>query len=169
MRTLSGAHSTALGANVTRPAFLVDIAFTSTVRYSSYATQTFGGNSYTAADLDVQNLQVEALSISGTIRLGNLDDVIGALILAQGVSDRAINIYGYDAAAVATADFQLLAAGVGSSASIGPRYCTIQIRHPAELSPAPRAMVSHWFGFTQMIPDGKTLQIGDTAYTFTRR
>jgi hypothetical protein len=167
-RSLSGAHTTALGLNVTRPAWLVDIAFSSVSRFSSYATQTFNGNSYVAADLDVSGLEVEALSVRGSIRIGNLDDAIGALVLAQGVSDRAINVYSYDAAAVATADFQLVAAAVGASASIDNRNVVITLRHKSEQQPAPRAVVSPTFGFNNMLPQGKTLYIAGIAYSFAR-
>jgi hypothetical protein len=159
MRTLSSALSTALAGPVQRPALLVQMAFGTIQRWSSGETIGWNGNTWTAADVRVDSLAVEALRVSGTLVLGNLDGVVGALILAQGVQDREIIIYGYDAAATATGDVVWLATAVGASAQLTAREAQITLRHRSEFTASPRSYVNPAAGFNQLLPAGTVLRI----------
>jgi hypothetical protein len=169
MRSLSGAISAALGAPVTRPALLVQIAFPTVQRWSSMATLTWGGQTWTARDLRVQDLQVQALRVQGSLVLGNADDVAGTLVLTHGIQDRAITIYGYDAAATASGDVVWLADAVGGSAQIGTREVSIALRHRTEMQFSPRTYVNTASGFTRLIPPGRVMQINGMSIVLDRR
>lgn len=159
MRSLSSPLNTALAAPVQRPAILASIAFSSVQRYSSGGTLSWSGNTWTAADIRVEGLQVEALRVSGTLVIGNLDDAIGALILAQGIQDKAIVIYGYDAAATASGDVVWLCNAVGASCQLTHREARIALRHKSEFVGSPRTFVNSTAGFNQLLPAGTVLRI----------
>jgi hypothetical protein len=169
MRSLSSPLSTALAAAVQRPALLVSVGFSSVQRYSSAGTVSWNGNTWTAADIKVEGLEVEALRVSGTLVIGNLDDAIGSLILAQGVQDIAISIYGFDAAATATADVVWLASAVGASAQLTAREARISLRHKSEFTSSPRTLVGSTAGFTQYLPAGTVLRINGIDMRLERR
>jgi pSer/pThr/pTyr-binding forkhead associated (FHA) protein len=170
MRTLSSALSAALGAPVQRPAVLVEVGFFPVQRWSSHATVTWNGQTWTARDVRVDGLQVGALSVSGTLVLGNADDVAGTLALSQGVQDRTIRIWGYDAAATGLADVvPLLPEAVGATAQIGSREVRIGLRHRTEFVSSPRTFVNAAAGFTHLLPGGTVLRINGQAVKLDRR
>lgn len=168
MKSLSSALSAALGAPVQRPAVLIELAFSPVKRWSSYADLTWAGQSWTQEDVSVEGLQVEALALSGTLRLGNGDGAMASLVLAQGVQDRAVRIWGYDAAATATGDVVWLADGVCTAARIGLDAVTVELRHPAEYTLAPRTFVTA-AAFAPLLPAGTVLKINGQSLTLERR
>lgn len=160
MKTLSGALAAALGAPVQRPAWLVEMSFGTTRRWSSMSSVTWNGQSWTARHLRVEGLVVQPLRVQGTLVLGNEDDVAGTLVLSEGVKDRRIVIYGYDAAALSTVnDAVWLCEAVGASAQVGPREVRIALRHRAEFVQSPRTYVNAAAGFTSMLPADTVLRI----------
>lgn len=169
MKSLSGALSAALGAPVQRPALLVQVDFSTVQRWSSMATLSWGGHSWTARNLRVEGLQVQALRVQGSLLLGNADGVAGALVLAQGVQDRAITLYGYDAAATASGDVVWLASAVGAAAQVGPGEVSIALRHRAEFTASPRTYVTYEAGFGQMLPPGTVVRINGVDVRLDRR
>ena len=112
MKSLSVALSAALGAPVQTPALLVEFAFDPVKRWSSFADLTWNGHSWTKEDVAIDDLQAGALRLSGTLRLGNGDGAAAALVLAQPAQDRAVRLWGYDAAATASGDVVWLATTV---------------------------------------------------------
>lgn len=169
MITLSSALSAALGAPVQRPAYLLQAGFATVRRWSSHATVTWDGNTWTQHDMNVENLQVQALAVRGTIVLGNGDDIAGTLILAEGVQDRAMTIYGYDAGATGAADVVLLARAVGATAEVGPMDARISLRHRTEFQQAPRTYVNAAAGFKTLLPAGTVLRINGVDIKLDRR
>lgn len=168
MRTLSGALSSALGAPVQRPALLVQAQFSTMQRWSSMATITWDGHTWTARDLGVDSLRVGPLSVAGTLVLGNADDVAGTLVLGEGVQDRVIRIWGYDAAATALGDVVWLADAVGASAEVTATQVRIALRHRCEFVAVPRTLVTEANGFSQALPARTTLTIGGIDYRLER-
>jgi len=169
MKTLSSPLSTALSAPVQRPALLVSIGFATVQRYSSGGTLSWNGFTWTAADMRVEGLAVDALRVGGTLVVGNLDDAIGALILSEGIQDKAITIYGYDAAATATADVVWLADAVGAGAQLSAREARIALRHKSEFTTCPRTYVNASAGFNQLLPAGTVLRINGIDMLLERR
>jgi len=169
MLGLSSALSAALGAPVQQPAILAEIAFATARRYSSFATVSWNGHTWTKDDIWLEGLAVEALRLRGTLNIGNADGAIGSLVLAEGVADRAITLWGYDAAATGAADVVLLAEAAGAGARIGLERVSINLRAPGEFLLAPRTFVDASAGFTQLLPAGVVLNINGVAYRLDRR
>lgn len=168
MKSLSGALSAALHAPVQRPALLVQVGFSPVVRWSSMSTITWNSATWTARALRVEDLQVQPLRVSGTLVLGNLDDVAGTLVLAQGIQDKPITLWGYDAAATGAADVVWLANAVGGAAQIGEREVRITLRHRTELQLSPRTFIGPDTGFTCLLPTGTVLRINGQAVRLER-
>jgi hypothetical protein len=168
MKTLSSALSSALGAPVQQPGFLVQIGFTTVKRWSSFATVTWNGQTWTKEAVTVDGLAVDALRVRGALTIGNADDVIGALILAEGVQDRPISIWGYDAAATDLSDVVWLCDAVGASAEIGQVEARIALRHPGEFQLSPRTFINAAAGFTQLLPAGAVLRINGIDWQLRR-
>lgn len=168
MKTLSTALSAALGAPVQQPALLIEVAFNVTRRWSSFATVTWNSVSWSKEDASIENLAVGALAIKGTLILGNADDTIGALVMSEGVQDRAINLWGYDAAATAFGDVVWLASAVGASAEVGARDVRIELRHPAEFTLSPRTFINT-DTFGPLLPSGTVLNINGRDMRLQRR
>ena len=169
MRSLASALATALGAPVQQPAILVEIAFATTRRWTSSAAVTWNSLSWTREDVALEGLQVQALQLQGTLVIGNADDGIGALVLAEDVADRAIRIWGYDAAATATGDVVPLCDAVGGAATIDENRVRISLRSPAELLLAPRTFVGPAAGFNNLLPGGTVLKINGRDLRLDRR
>lgn len=169
MRSLSASLSAALGAPVQRPALLVEAAFSVVYRWSSFADVTWNGARWFKEDITISGLAVDVMRIRGSLAIGNADDVIATLVLAEGVAGRRIRVWGYDAAATALADVVLLCDAVGAAAQIdGPRV-SIGLRAPCEFTLSPRTTVGPAAGFTNLLPDGAVLQINGIALRLMRR
>lgn len=168
MKALSAALSTALGAPVQRPALLVELAFSPVKRWSSYSDLTWAGVNWTKEDVTLESLQVGALSLTGALRIGNGDGAIAALVRAQGVQDRSVRIWGYDAGATAAGDVVWLADGICGAAQIGADAVRIELRHPCEYTLSPRTFVTDG-DFAPLLPAGTVLKINGQAYTLARR
>ncbi len=167
MKSISSALSAALGAPVQRPAVLVEMAFDPVRRWSSFASITWAGHDWQQQDVSVEDLQVGALSLTGTLRLGNLDGAAAALVMAQGAQDRAVRLWGYDAAATGGSDVVWLADAVCGALQIGMDAVTLELRHPCELMLSPRTFIGAGFG--PQLPAGTVLKINGQAYTLARR
>lgn len=168
MRSLSAALAAALGAPVQQPAFLVQVAFATTRRWSSFGTRTWNGQTWTKEAVALDGLAVDALRLRGTLTLGNADDVLGALVLAEGVQDRAVTVWGYDAAATATEDVVLLAEGVGAAAAVEEQTVRVALRDRTEFMQAPRTFVNAAAGFAQLLPAGTVLRINGIDWKLER-
>lgn len=173
MRTLTAALQAAHNAPVQRPAWLVEITLSlSTLRLSSYGAVTWppsSGQNWIAEDINVSNLRVGALRVTGNLVFGNADNSYGAIVLDEGMTDKRVRIWGYDAGAISAADDAvLLVDAVGAGADIAENKVTVGLRHASEYKLAPRAIVSPLYGFTTMIPAGRTLTINGISFVLTR-
>lgn len=170
MKTLTSALSSALGGPVQRPTFLVQVDFSVVQRWTSGASLFWNGQSWAARHMNVENLVVQALRVQGTLILGNEVDDAGTLVLGQGVKDRRIQIYGYDAAATADVDdIVWLCDAVGAAARIGPREVRIELRHRLEFVQSPRTYVEPAAGFNNLLPADTVLRINGIDMRLERR
>lgn len=168
MKELSIDLSAALGAPVQRPALLVEIGYSPVVRLTTYTDITWDSRSWVVGPMRIDGLQVGPFNVAGTLVLGNADGAAGSMLLAQGIKDRAIRVYGYDAAAVGEPDVVWLADAAGSGAQIGTRDVRIQLGHRSEGSYAPRARVGAATGITQLLAAGTVLRINGIDLTLER-
>lgn len=168
MRSLSAALQAAHGAAVQKPAWLIEVSFPTALRISSFGDLTAMSQSWTGYDVDVSRVLVDALSVRGELVIGNADDLIGALLLLNGVADRRIRIWGYDAGATADADFELLADCVGGAASLDHQRARITLRDSTAYVSSPRTFVTAAAGFTHLLPAGSTIKVGGAVVTLER-
>lgn len=153
-----------------QPGLLVEVGFDTVQRWSSRGTVTWNGQIWTGRDMRVDGLVVQPLRVSGTLVLGNADDVAGTLVLSQGVQDRPIVVYGFDAAALsATDDAVWLCTAVGASAQVGTDDVRISLRHRSEFTQSPRTYVTAAAGFTQLLPADTVLRINGIDMRLERR
>jgi hypothetical protein len=142
--------------------------FSTPVRLSSSSGGTFFGESWVSAAVDVRNVRVDGMSVSGSISIGNADDLFAYSVLAEGAGGKAITIYGYDAGAVADNDFVRLVDCVGGEAEVDPDFIKIALRDSYEFTTTPRAYVNAASGFTYLIPAGKSIKVNGQTYTIER-
>jgi hypothetical protein len=167
MKTVPTGLAAAHASPVQRPGYLVEVHFSTVRRWSTQGAQLFGGHVWTDVDLQVQGLQVLPFSVSGTLALGNFDDGIGTAVLTEGVKDRLIQIYGFDAAA--PTDAVWLCSAVGASAQVGTRDVRISLRDPSEFIASPRTYVNAAAGFRHLLPSGTVLRINGIDMRLERR
>lgn len=170
MRSLSSALNAAYGYPVKRPAWLVRIDLSSSIYLASYKAVTWDSINWTKTDINVANLRVGALSISGSLVFGNADDSAAAMVLNETFTDKRIRIWGYDAniAAPTVADVPLLCDGVGAGADINPDRVQVGIRDACEYRLGPRAVVSSAWGFNVLMAAGTVVTINGITFTINR-
>ena len=169
MKTLTAALQSAHSDPVQKPAWLVQVSFSTPLRVSSYDTVTYGGNSYDASDVDVSRVRVGGVDVDGSLILGNADDTVAALVLNEGISGRAIRIWGFDGAAVSSDDdFVLLVDAVAGRAVISGEKVTIELKESTAYAFTPRQYVAPP-AFTYLMPAGAKIKINGETYTIERR
>jgi hypothetical protein len=167
MKSLSSTLATALGAPVTQPAVLVQIDFSTTQRWSSFATRTWGGHTWHRWPLALRNLVVQAYDLSGQLELDNRDDQAAALVLGEGITDRTITLWGYDAAA-ASDDVVWLGSALGGRAVIELERVVVDLRHPCDNLLSPRTAVTPG-SFGTLLPEAADLVINGQPLQLDRR
>lgn len=168
MRTLSADLISRHAGAVQQPAWLVEIAFSSVLRLSSFDTVTVIGQTWTVADINVEGVRINGMSISGSLVFGNADDLFASYVLGEGVGGRAISIYGYDAAETDNEDVVHVIDCVGGEASVTAEKIIIALRDAKDFSYSPRKFINAANGFTQLIPAGKSIKINGQTYIIER-
>lgn len=167
MRTLSGTLATELGLTITRPGYLVSIAFGTPLYLSTLGDLSFNGRTWVGADVKVSGLRTDEKSQqSGTISFGNMNLAYGSLVLNEGVADRAIEIYSVWAGA--PADAMLEFSGTGDSADVGERVTITLSQSKSRVLYSPRRFIGASTGFNTLLPNGTTIKIGQQSYILKR-
>jgi hypothetical protein len=106
---------------------------------------------------------------SSSMTIANTDSAIGAIILGEGVADKAVSIYTIYAGALGAGDTILEFLGVADAAEVNATRATITFTGAStEASFCPRRRISRATGFNTIIPAGTTLMIGGTTYVLER-
>jgi hypothetical protein len=173
MRTLSSALVTELGLTVTRPGFLVDVAFSTPLRLSTLGAISFGGNAYAAGAVRVAGLSWDGrASQSGALHFDNLDNALSAFLLNEGIAGRAINVFAVYAGATASGDIVQAFAGQGKLFELDPDggMAVVQIvTGKANALYAPRSFINKANGFNYLDPSGKIYYVGGQKYRLERQ
>lgn len=123
MRTLSPSAQTAVEKTVTTPIVLVEIGFSTPVRFSSSGDLPWNGQDWEGGRLangSVNLSPAKAGSHQGSLSLANHDSAISALILTEGGSGKAVKVwYLYGSPPYATADAIQVFDGVIDGAQMG--------------------------------------------------
>jgi len=165
MRTLSGTLVTELGLTRTRPGYLVELGFASTLRLSTLGALSYNGYSWYPADIKVAGLsRNEQGQQAGTLSIGNTDLDYGALILSEGVADKTIRIWSVWAGAPSEAmpEFD----GIGDDAEIDGLRVTIKLSSGARrYAYSPRRIIGPQTGVNVRLPAGTRITVGGMTVT----
>ena len=172
MRALTDATINATALAVTQPLYLIEIGFAPALRLSTRGDVTWnalawsGGEAIAVGSLDADGSGRQ----SGTVQVGNLDDYMGTLVLAQGVADRPVKIWKADGAALDVADPALVFDGVVTSADVDTSRVSLSLAGSGTRSAfAPRRVIGAAAGFNFLMPAGSKIKIGATTYTLERQ
>lgn len=172
MLTLSAAAEAAMAARVTKPLYLVEIDFDPVSRFSTFGDVAWNGLDWSGArSVEVSGLSQSGNGIqSGTVTLGNVDLLIGALVLTQGVASRGVRIWGGDVAALAVGDPVMVFDGVISTPEVDMQRVTLTLTtEGVRTRMSPRRFIGPSAGFSSLIPAGTQIKFGTTVYTLERR
>ena len=170
-RSLSSPTSAAVGAVVTRPAYLIQINWSTVSRLTTGATLDWNGYTWSSEDVDLSGLQWGNEGLKGaTLRLGNNDQRYSALVLNEGVADVAVAVYAYDQAATATGDPVKVFSGVGGKVDLDDDRVTIALRATKSRAlTCPRTRISPANGFNHLPPRGTVIMWGAQRYVLEGR
>lgn len=94
LRTVSTKTNTALGQPVTQPVVLVELHFSTILRYSSRQQLTWDNKTWGKGRLSGFALsEKESGGIDGTVNIVNNDGVITSFVFNEGASGREVNIW----------------------------------------------------------------------------
>lgn len=169
--TLSAALLTELGKTITRPGFLVEIGFATTLRYSSLGTLTWNGQDWTAYDVSVRLPNADGRGFNGAeIVVGNQNAAFGVICLLEGIAGKTVRVYQLYGGATATADGYLAFNGVGDTCVIDQDKVRIKAVVPTVMAHySPRRRINASTGFTSIIPSGSTVALGNRSVKLVQR
>lgn len=170
MRTLSSALLTELGLSVTRPGFLVQLGFSTTLRLSTMGDISWGGYTWAASDARINGLgQDGSAGNTGNLVLGNTDLAFGALVLNEGASDVPCAIWACYAGATAGGDPVQVFSGVTDGANIDANRVSLALVAQAVTTLyAPRVFINKAAGFNYLAPAGTKVVVGNETFVLDR-
>jgi len=168
MKTLPAGLATAVVQPITQPGHLVQIDFATPVCLSSRGTVAFAGHTFVAADIRVSGIRSDARGTSGgQLTWGNTDLSASALILGEGVADRRIQVWSFDATATGAENILPVFDGAGDSAKIG-HPCAVQLTTAKSgYASSPRRFVAPPL-FHHLSVAGREIKIGSVTMRLER-
>ena len=169
MKTLSTALLTELGLSVTRPGYLVQLGYSSTLHLSTMGDISWAGNTWSGADVKLAGIGQDGSGANtGTLTLGNTDNGFGALILNEGASDIAVTVYACYAGATASGDPVQVFAGVTNGASIDEQVVLALVAQASSTLYSPRVFVNKAAGFNFLQPAGSKIFANGETFVLER-
>lgn len=149
---------------ITSPAYLVKIDFSTVLRLSSRADQSWDGYTWTGGRLGKVQISVAG----GQIELINSDLLAGALVLNEGVTDRAVSIWAFDGDNPATPTAVFV--GVGDKLEIAADRVRITLTAASRRTQySPRRFINAASGFNHLIPAGSKILWGGQTFVLERK
>lgn len=170
MRTLTSATADAVAGALTQPGYLVQIDWSVPVYLCSRDDTEWAGRLWVGAPLEVRGLTwTGAAEQKGVVAIGNADGSVGIVALREGAADVRIQIWIFDAAALADDDPVPVFDGSGDACEIERKEVRINItsRRSRALF-APRTYITAANGFSIIPTEGRTLPWGGERYVFKR-
>lgn len=169
MRTLNGTLITELGLTITRPGYLVEIGFSTTLRLSTLGDISYNGYTWVSSDIKVSGLKRdERGNQAGSLSIGNADLAFGALLLNEGIADKSVKVWSVWAGAPSYA--QLEFDGIGDDADmVGLRVSVKLATDARRYAYSPRRFIAPATGFNVLLPAGTKMAIGGTSIVLERR
>jgi hypothetical protein len=158
----------AVGSAHTRPGHFVYIDFSTPVRLCSRGDTVWQGQSWVGVGLSRPVYQGDANGIqSGRLTATALDASLLALCLGEGIADRAVRIWAFDAAALATSDPVLEFDGVGDSCTGDAQKVTFALASErAGVLFAPNLLCIPGNGFNHLPQRGQVVAWGNEVFEF---
>ena len=169
MKTLSAALDAALAQTITQPGHLVRIDFATPLYLSSRGQVVFAGNTFVAADIRVSGIRSDGRGRSGgELTWGNADLAASALLLGEGIADKRVRVWSFDATETGAENILPAFDGVGDSARIG-QPCVVQLTSEgSSVAFSPRRFVGPGTGFNHLSAAGRVIRIGGDTLTLER-
>lgn len=167
MKTLTSALLAELALSVTRPGYLVELGYSTTLRLSTLGTLTWDGNTWAGYDVAVQRISRNGSGFgAASLAIGNTDGAIGAVVLNQGAADIACRIWAVYAGATATGDAVQVFGGVTDGCEISADRVTFTLAAQGNATlHAPRVFINQLNGFNWVKPAGTVFSIGIEKWT----
>lgn len=167
MKTLSGPLITELGLTLTRPGYLIEIAYSTVLRLSTLGDISWNSYNWVATDAQVSNLSQDGKGFNTSgLTIGNTDTAMGALVLTEGANDIVVKIWACYAGATASGDPVQVFQGVTDGADIAADKVTFQmVSQNNQTLESPRVFISQLTGFSYLKPAGATVSVGSETFT----
>lgn len=163
-KTLAASIATATGQRITTPGYLVQIDFSTPLRLSSRGDQSWNDYTWTRGRLG----KVDAGEGGGSIELLNADLAMSALVLNEGLADRAVTVWAFYADN--PTDVEQVFAGVADSTEIGSeRVRTRLLPENRATQYSPRRFINAAAGFNTLMPAGTRITWGGQTFVLERR
>lgn len=171
MRTLSTPTNNATQLTITTPAFFVELGFSTILHLSTRGDHSWGGYAWTGGRLGrVSGLQWDGKGQqSGSIDLINTDLAYSALVLNEGVADRAVRIWKFYGDNPDTLDPVAVFDGVADTADIGADAVRITLLgENTRTLYSPRRFIGPGTGFNHLTPAGRKITWGGQTIELKR-
>lgn len=169
MKTLTPALIAELALSVTRPGYLVQIGFATTLYLSTLGDVSYAGQTWSAANVKLSGLGQNGQGANtATLTLGNTDGAYGALVLGEGASDLPVVIWAIYAGATASGDAVQVFSGVTNGADIDAAKVTLALVPQANTTLySPRVFISKPT-FNHLQPAGTKISFGGETFVLER-
>jgi hypothetical protein len=166
-RGISAGLSNAITGKITRPAYLIEIAFSNFVRYSTGKLTDWDSKVWLAVKADI------ALGMGGdhaTISFWDHDKTIRTLFLLEGATDRIVRIWQYDDSAIGPVDPTLVFSGVTTGSRIAQGRVNLNLAVAASgVMLCPRERICAAMGFSILVEAGTQIPWGTKILKVERR
>lgn len=169
-RTLSSGAATEVARPVTLPGYLVSIAFSVPVRLSTRGDVTWDAMAWSAAHFVCNGLAIDGTpEQDGSLVFTDTDGTIAALILSEGIQNRAVNVWKLYGETPADDDPVLIFSGVGDGYAMDYAEASVTIGlKQAETLYAPRQYINAASGFNWLPAPGTAITWGGETFALVR-
>lgn len=162
-KTLAASIAAATGQRITTPGYLVQIDFSTPLRLSSRGDQSWSGYTWTRGRLG----KVDAGEGGGSIELMNGDLAMSALVLNEGLADRAVTVWAFYGDN--PADAEQVFSGVADASDIGPDLVRARLLPDGRATQySPRRFINAASGFNTLMPAGTRVTWGGQTFVLER-
>jgi len=168
-RTLSATTTTEVATTITQPHTLIKIGYTSPLYYCSSGDLNWDGIAWTGQDITVTNLDPD--KGTGSLVIGDVSGVFGAMFLQYGIADIVIDIWRlYGETPWAAGDEEYLFSGVGGGATWAPKKSVRISLAPAanRVMFTPRLVIEKSLGFNHLPLEGQLITWEGETYVLER-
>lgn len=170
-RVLTAATSAKIDDPVTQPGYLVEIQLTQLLRYCNRGQVTWNGNLFIQEDVRVNGLSNTPGGVSTvTLLVSNADNIIGTVLLDEGIENSQVRIWAYDQGAFAAADpVQVFSGSIEEVTDINHTYAVLSLKSGfGEALFSPREFISPALGFNFVTPANTKIDFNGETYVLER-